>query len=284
MKKFQYQIIRYMHDRVTSEFVNVGIVVYQPDTNFLQARFVNKFSRISQFFIDINGQYLLSTLKQFDRELAITANRLTELLVSYASLTEITQAILPKDDSALVCSELLFGIDINPMSALDDLFDRLINKYNHDIDKDVHDDKYVWSRVYKQYFDKYDITAKLKSHTVKTKHDFIEFDKAWKNGVWNCYQTLSFDLKRNDSIKNKVYKWSGILNELEISGQELHLYFLTVNPSQDRPIRKFIEDTLLNRNRQTLKVSIISENQADKFAAEVKKEIEEHSNLDPKHL
>lgn len=268
-----------MHDRVTAEFVNVGIVVYQPDTNFLQSKFVTKFSRISQFFIDINGQYLLSTLKQFERELETASKRLTELFTIHTSLTEITNAILPKDDSALICSDLLFGIDIDPQSSVDDLFDRLINKYSHEAGKEHHDDKYVWRKVYKKYFDKYEITNKLKPHTVKTDHDHIEFDKAWKNGVWNCYQTLSFDLKRNDAIKNKVYRWSGILSELENSDQELHLYFLTVNPTRNRTINKFIEDTILKHNNgHSLKVTMVNEKQADKFVAGVKKEIEEHQD------
>ena len=278
MKKFQYQIIRYMHDRVTAEFVNVGIVVYQPDTNFLQGKFITKFSRISQFFIDIKGQYLLSTLKQFERELEIASERLTELFAKHTSLSEITNSILPKDDSALICSDLLFAIDINPQCAVDDLFERLINKYSHEANKDHHNDKYVWRKVYKQYFDKYAITSKLIPHIVKTEHDHIEFDKAWKNGVWNCYQPLSFDLKRNDSIKNKVYRWSGILSELENSAQELHLYFLTVGPTRNRTtINKFIEDTMLKHNNgNSLKVTIVNEKQADKFVEGVKKEIEEH--------
>lgn len=279
MKKFQYQIVRYMHDRVTAEFVNVGIVVYQPDTNFLKGKFINKFSRISQFFVDINGQYLLTALRQFEKELNSTSKQLTDLFTNYSSLIEITNSILPKDDSALICSDLLTAIDINPQSALDDLFDRLVNKYNHETDKDQHDDKYVWRKVYKQYFDKYEITPKLKPHTIKTNHDYIEFDKAWKNGVWNCYQTLSFDLKRTDNIKSKVYKWSGILNELKNSNEAMNLYFLTVSSKHHRTINKFIEETLLSRNGESsIKIEIIHEKQADKFAATVKKEIELNSH------
>lgn len=280
MKKFQYQIIRYMHDRVTAEFVNVGVVVYQPDIKFLQGKFITKSSRISQFFLDIDGQYLLSTLKQFEKGLAAASKKLSESSIYYNDLTEITNVILPKDDSALICSELLFGIDITPQIAVEDLFNRLVDKYNHKDPKEHKDDKYVWQKVYKQYFDKYEITNKLKSHTVETNHDHIEFDKAWKNGVWNCYQTLSFDLKQNDSIKNKVYKWSGILSELENSNEELHLYFLTVSSAnKDKKINKFIEDTILKHDNGTsLKVTIVNEAEADKFVAGVKKEIEEHSS------
>lgn len=278
MKKFQYQIIRYMHDRVTAEFVNVGIVVYQPDINFLQGKFINKFSRISQFFNDVNGLYLISTLKHFENELDIIAHRLGEIFTHYPSLSEITNSILPKDDSALFSSELMFAIDIDPRSAIDDLFSRLIDKYSHETDKESHDDKYVWRKVYKQYFDKYQLTNKLSQHTVTTNHDNIEFDKAWKNGIWNCYQTLSFDLKRTDSIKNKVYKWSGILSELEKSNQELNLFFLTIQPKKNPSIKKFISDTLIQRNGGLVKVNLIKETQAEDFVLDLKNKFEEQSN------
>ncbi len=276
MKKIQYQIVRYLHDRVSAEFVNVGIIVYQPETKFLQGKFINKFSRLTRFFTDINGKYLLSTIRHFEREIDIKAQRLDELFSNYASLKEITNSILPHDDSSLICSELSFSIDVDPQSTLDDLFERLINKYVHENDKEYHDDKYVWKKIYKKYFDKYELTEKLRPHTITTHHDRIEFDKAWKNGVWNCYQTISFDLKRTDSIKNKVYKWSGILNELEESDQELNLVFLTVPPKTNRHMEKFIEDTLIRRRNEILKVQVIKEKEADQFLAKVKEEFETH--------
>ena len=204
MKRFQYQIVRYIPDRVTSEFVNVGVVVYQPETQFLKGRFINKFSRVTQFFNEINGQFLLRSLRQFEHEINVIAKQLGDLFTSYKSLEEITSTILPKDDSSLICSELFSGIDINPKAAFEDLYYRLVDIYNEEEGIEIHDDKFVWKKVYKQYFDKYGITGKLKPFAIKTSHDTIEFDKAWKNGAWNCYQTLSFDLKRSESIKNKV--------------------------------------------------------------------------------
>lgn len=132
-------------------------------------------------------------------------------------------------------------------------------------------------RYIKKHFDENGITNKLKEHIVQTEHDVIQFDKAWKNGVWNCYQTLSFDLKRTDSIKSKVYKWSGIISELENSPENLHLYFLTISPSKNKTIKRFIEDTL-SRQSKKIQVSIVTEKQAESFAISVKNEIEAHEN------
>ena len=275
MKKYQFQIVRYIHDRITGEFVNVGLVIYMPGTRFLKSKFINKFSRLSNFFIDLNGHSLLNSLRHFDKEINIVSKRISsnDLFESFSSIEEITNNILNKDDSALECCCMNSGIDISGQAALDDLFERLINKYNHEALSASHDDKYVWRKIYKKHFDENGITGKLKEHTVYTDHDVIQFDKAWKNGVWNCYQTLSFDLKRTDSIKSKVYKWSGIISELEKSNESLHLYFLTVSPGRNKTIKKFIEYTF-NRQNKRIQVSLVTEKQAASFALSLKKEIE----------
>lgn len=279
MRKYQYQIVRYIHDLVTSEFVNVGIVIYQPDIKFVSSKFINKYSRISQFFGEINGQYLISVLKQFSTEINnVNADFNSLFGNNVSSIEDITSKILLKDDSSLVCSEVFYGIDLNEEIALADLFDRLVYKYQIESEKNVVNDNYVWRKVYKTHFDKYGITNKLKPHTVKTSHDHIEFDLAWKNGCWNVYQTLSFDLKNKDSIKRKVYKWSGIINELENTREGLHIYLLTKTPQKDKNINKFINDTLNSKSGKDFIVTLVHENEAEQFAVKVKKEIESHSN------
>ncbi len=278
MRKYQYQIVRYIHDRVTSEFVNVGIVVFQPETKYLSCKFLTKYGRISQFFNEINGHFIISTLRQIEKEINRISRTTNELFFNFSQISEITNSIMPKDDSAIEFTEILYGIDIKPEIALNDLYKRLVNKYLIEQDKEIFDDKYVWKNIYKNYFDKYGITKNLKQHSVKTLHDTLEFDKAWKNGIWHCYQTLSFDLKKEDSIKNKVYKWSGIINELENSNENLHLYILTNSPKRHKTVEKFIEETLSNRSKKSVSVSVVYENQAEKFAKEISEEIEMHNS------
>ncbi len=129
MKKYQYQIVRYVHDQVTGEFVNVGIVVFHPESNFLEGRFIKKYHRISQFFKNVNGDFLVSTLRNFNQQLRIENRRLGELFTDYKTLDAITSAILPKDDSALICSPVFQGIDLDLSAATEDLFNRLVNEY-----------------------------------------------------------------------------------------------------------------------------------------------------------
>jgi hypothetical protein len=129
MKNYQYQIVRYVHDQVTGEFVNVGIVVFHPESNFLEWKFIKKYHRISQFFKNVNGDFLVSTLRNFNQQLRIENNRLGELFTDYKTLDAITSSILPKDDSALICSPVFQGIDLDLSAATEDLFNRLVNEY-----------------------------------------------------------------------------------------------------------------------------------------------------------
>lgn len=273
MKTFEFQILRYQHDLVTEEFVNIGVVVFQPDDKFLSAEVLSTYSRISHFFSEANGIDLLRSLKQFKSNINHISKQLGHLYQEHSNIESITSSILHIDNSSLYLTKPSKRLDINGDAAIDDLFNRFVTKYvdNYSI---PHDDKYVWKRVYKKYFDKYDVTKQLGNHSVTTSNDIIEFDKAWKNGIWNCYQTLSFDLKREEAIKNKVYKWSGILGELETTRESINLYLLTTNPKK-KHLRKFISDKLSLNPTKNLKVNIVAEKDADNFAKQVKEELAE---------
>jgi len=277
MIKYQYQVVRYVHDQFTGEFANIGIVIYCPDQNILSCKVINRYSRLSGFFINVNGNFLLQSLRHLAKQVNFIGKDVNAFLEERKfpkQITSITKYLLPKDDSSLIFADSIHGLDINITRALEDLFQRIIDKYNSETVDERNSDAYAWRKVYKNYFDKYGLTNKLKKHTVQTKKDNIPFDKAWKNGVWNCYQSLSLDLKKDDTIKNKVYKWSGIVRELETSDEPLHVYFLTTSPKEEHArLQAFIEDKLSIENER-LKVTVVTEDEAEEFAAKVRTDME----------
>ena len=130
MIKYQYQIIRYIHDRITGEFVNVGLLLFEPASKFLDCRVVNKYSRISQFFGEINGSFLLSTLKQFQTQVSEISGSMDEFLSNnkdFKDISSISNFILPKDDSALIVTDVKYGIDVKVEAAFEDLYHRLVS-------------------------------------------------------------------------------------------------------------------------------------------------------------
>jgi len=281
MIKYQYQVLRYIHDQFTGEFGNLGIILYAPEAKFLCCKVTSRYARLSDFFGDINGQFLINSIRHLETAINKIGTNIDEYLKEHSlegsPLTAITASILPKDDSALQLTNTFFGLDIDSEIAIESLYERIIERYYSEDQSTPHTDAYAWSKYYKKYFDDYGITKQLKKHSIVTEKDSIDFDKAWKNGVWNCYQPLSLDLKSEDAIKNKVYKWSGIIKALETSKEEIHLYFLTTTPNIHTELSSFINETL-TVNEKALSVEVISENNAEDFVKQVRKNMQE-SNL-----
>ena len=127
-KIYKYQLVRYIHDQSTSEFVNVGVIIYDSETNFLKSRFITKFDRVSNLFNNEPAvDYLKDVLKQFEDSI----NEISNLPNKFGDIQRITSSILPKDDSALQCTEVFAGVDCDFDSALTTLFDCLVNKYSY---------------------------------------------------------------------------------------------------------------------------------------------------------
>lgn len=278
--KYQYQLIRYKHDRVTGEFVNVGLILYSSKNKFLKCKVVTKYSRISNFF-NHSADYssLHKTLRYIESYVTKKAIELNEFFISDNlpdSITSITNQIIPKDDNALYFSEEQGGVDYSLEGAFNDIFNRLIDYYNIETDREIISDKKVWSKYYKSYFDKHGVSAKLKPHKVKTPTDDVVFDKSWKNGSWHCFQALSLSLKKEDSIKSKLYKWSGILDNLENSTEDLHLYFLTSDFEKHKNLEGFIANNIISHQTKKLQITLVTEKEAEDLAITIQQAIVNH--------
>lgn len=67
---FHYAVIRFMPFTETREFANIGVVVADPKTGiFLYKLAPRKFSRVTQFFEDIDGRLYRNAIEVFDGEL-----------------------------------------------------------------------------------------------------------------------------------------------------------------------------------------------------------------------
>ena len=277
MKNYQYQIIRYVHDQFTGEFVNLGIIVYAPNDMFLKTITTKKYSRITSMFPSANGVFILKTLRSFENGIKSLSKEIDGLFKKpFNDLAAITSSILPKDDSAIMLSEVKQSLDIDFDLALKDLYAQLVEKYSNIDNKPPSlSDLDVWNKKYKLYLDKYKITNQLIKHSVVTKNDSFNFSKSWKNEVWHCYEPVSFDLQHEDSIKDKAYKWNGKLRELEKSNEKIHLTFLANLPSHSLKLTALIKEALKQQSAN-LKIELVQENEAEQLAQRISADIAEH--------
>lgn len=275
MKKYQYQIIRYLHDRATGEFINVGVIVYSAEYQYLNCKIISKYGRITSFFPGADGRAILKALRYFEKEIIRAKQLFSELLPVPEDLAELTRKILPDDDSSLILTEVKKGIDLDFNKSLTDLYHLLVTKWQNETDESATSDADVWKKKYKKYFDEYGITAKLTEHEVETKYDSFQFDKAWKNEIWHCYMPVSFDLQNVENIRSKVYKWAGKLAELATASESIDVTLLTSVPRKHLELSSFIQEKLTLKSAE-ITVKLVSEADAERFARDLVREMDEH--------
>jgi hypothetical protein len=217
-----------------------------PKERTLYHEFIHSRQRISAAFHGVESTHIM-------RKLRILQEKLEDLekhdagklqLHKISSVTYYSSYILKKDDSSLQFSEIKKGMDISVESAFRDLKERLLYKWVVDNDYDYRSDDDVWRDRYKAHFKKAGLTDRMTSRSVKTKTDTLQFEQAYKNGVWNYFQPLNLNLKKADSIKNKVYKWKGIISELKTADEDMKLIFLSEMPEKENGISEFIREQL----------------------------------------
>lgn len=277
MKTFQYQVLRYLPDRVSGEFINLGVVVYLNEVKELKAMFHSKTGRMHAFFPSVNTKFIVRNIKQIEAHIKKVQEEFQQPLFAEApvSIEDITKQVLPKDDSALYFTDVAKILDVNIDSLLNSLFERLVLKNVHETEHETLADSAVWRQYYKTFFDKYNLTDKLKPKTVKTKADQWNFEHTCKNGALHCFESVSFDLSSDDYIKKKVYTWAGKIDELKTAKEHIHLYLLTALPEKVE-LKKFIRMKLDNLKLDNAFVEVVDTNSADKVIRNVKKQMEEH--------
>ncbi len=278
MKKYQYQLVQYVHDHFTNEFVNLGVIVYAHDHQYLNCKMVNRHARIKAMFPHANGRFIDKVLKSIEISVKQKAKELGGLFRVPEQLETITSSILPKDNSGIQLTPVKYALDIELDAALTDLYKQLVDKYMPPASRNKSlTDNDVWKEKYKEYFEQLNITNRLVKHTLQTSNDAFEFDKAWKNEVWHCYQPVSFSLQDKESIKDKVYRWAGKLKELQTADEDVHLTFLTSTSKEHKDLEPFIKE-YLTFDEKGLKTEIVKEKDAEKFATSVKEMMVAHDN------
>lgn len=276
MIQFHYQVLRYQPDKVGEEFMNLGVVVFAPDTRELRFKYLDSIKRLSAFFPAGNNVYIKGLVRSLADSLSEAERQRGQVLepVAHNELASLTLSLLPGTDSALYFSEARSGLDTDLDNALDALFDRMVTRYEHAQEQSV-TDKDVWGKVYRKYFREFGIEDKLTKKKVKTPKESFTFDRTWQNSHLNCLETVNFDLKYDSSIKDKVHRWFGKLTLLGQASEDLHIYLLSQLP-KDPEQRKFVQDILAEAQRENMKVDVVDETKAALRVKELADEINHH--------
>ncbi len=274
---FNFSIIRYVHDVVGGEFVNVGILLYAPDTDYIGAMCTKKYARLSSVFIDVDGEHFRAIMNHFEIRMEEFRKELEANLglePKPRDVLEIGRRVLPADDSSLQLSETRGGLTDNPTDKLSELYERYVERYTRKIERSKRGDDDVW-KTFRQRFEEKRISKYLRPHKVIAKNYEHEFQHTWKNEQWRAFEPVSFDLEDSSSILEKAVRWLGRANALEDADEKLRLYLLLGSPQDSRLVSAYAKaENILNK--MALAHEFVRESEAESFAADLQDKIRKH--------
>ncbi|MDD5141322.1 MAG: DUF3037 domain-containing protein [Verrucomicrobiales bacterium] len=274
---YTFTILRYVHDIATGEFVNMGVALYAPEAKYVSAICCPRYGRLSKMFLDVNGDQLRPLMRFIQarfEEYALKLNGELPLQGQPKSVMEIAANILSRDDSSLQWSESGGGITENPSATLEQLYVRLVEKYEMRAQLPSRTDDEVW-RGFKKELEMKQVLAKLQPKRIIAKDYEHEFDHAWKNGTWNLYQPVSFDLIDAESLLDKANRWLGRATILKESQERFKLHVLLGEPRLEK-LKSSYGKALNILNRMPVKKEFIREDEAPKFSRDLADEIQHH--------
>ena len=208
---YSFAIIRYVHDVVGGEFINIGIVLYAPDQNYVDAICTKKYARLSNLFIDVDGVQFRSLMNFLEVRVDEVRRKFeTELPFEGKpkDVLDIANQILPKDDTSFQFSASGSGLTNDPAKTLEELFNRYVDRYTQKREAVTRDDQEVW-KTFKRPLEQKRVIKYLRPHQIVANDYDYEFEHAWRNGQWHVLEPISFDLESPASIKDKAARWLG---------------------------------------------------------------------------
>ncbi|HEX5398002.1 MAG TPA: DUF3037 domain-containing protein [Verrucomicrobiae bacterium] len=266
--------LRYLHDVVTGEFANIGVVLYSPEQRFLEARFTTSYGRLNAIFLKIDHLHYRALMRYL-------ANRFDEMAAdirdglhvpAVTALAEIVRQVLPPDDSSLQWSEPIGGFTEDATRTLDELFKRLVERYVTGAEQVSRSDDEI-AKPFKARLGR--TVEKLAEKKIETKDYQYDFRFAWKNDIWHLYEPVSFDLVDPGSIREKANKWLGRGVALHDAREKFKIHFLLGEPRQDETKEAF-ENALHLLSKIPGHKQLVRENEMDEFAGHVAEEIGTH--------
>lgn len=281
MFSYTFTVLRYVHDITTGEFINVGVVLYSPDALFLRARMRTTFGRLTRLFPDANGEAFKRSLAHVEYSIADYSRRQHDLFpTSGSNAVDFATRVLPRDDSSLQWSRLGSGRSKDLERELDLLFARMVAKYEHkNTESRTEDD--VW-KSFSRALQNRQVLAHLQYKQITGRADTVTFQHAYKNGIWNCLEPVSFDLVDGERIHTKALRWLGQMTALQGSEDQFKLILLVGEPQNPAVVKHYVRALGILESIPGDKV-IYTEAQADELSRVVAEEVLRHQSDEPSH-
>jgi len=261
---YTFMIMRYRHDAVAGELLNVGVVLHAPRSGFLGAQFRKSHGRLSKAFPGLNGTALRRDLANIERAFIKLAKRESgDLFFERYNAATMAFRLVGIDDSAFVWSEMGSGVTTDPAATLEGLFERFVTRYD-ERHAERRSDADIWRPLRDRLLERR-VGEIFQRKIIRSTVDEVEFEHAWKNGAWHCFQPLSFDLAGAEGIQDKAARWAGHMYGLSQGTEDFRAYFIVGAPS-DVQLRSAYNRALAFIGDAPMNPTVVREEEVEEFA------------------
>ncbi len=276
---YSYVTLRYVHDVVTGEFANIGVVVYAPDQRAVIARFTTSYERLNLIFLKIDHAHFRAMVRYLGNRFAEMAEELRDSLqlAPVTGIADLVRKVLPQDDSSLQWSEPGGGLTSNLEQTAQELFARIVERYERSTEQQSRSDEDI-ARPFKAKLDQRKVGQKVGEKEIAARDYDYRFQFAWKNSVWHLYEPVSFDLVDPTSIVEKANKWLGRGVALRDASEPFKLYFLLGEPKQAATQKAFQHAQHLLEKIPGPK-KLVREAEIEEFSEKVAGDVAQHDGI-----
>jgi len=275
--KYSYTVLRYVHDTLTGEFVNVGVALHAPEAGYLSAICRTTYRRVSAAFPGLKGEHFRAVMRHVQARFEQMGERLSaeSKAPGGQSLLDIARSVLPADDSSFQWGSVGVGLAADPSQKLETLFNRMVMRYDEQAPTRVRrTDDDVW-RNFKRDLEQRRLLRYFEPKTIAVQDDEVRFEHAWKNGVWHCVEPVSFDMAAAETIKDKAHKLLGQITSVNGTSEDFRLYMLVARPDDDALMPAF-ESALSILQKMPCDKEIVQEDEHAALADRLASEVEAH--------
>jgi hypothetical protein len=274
---YSFTVLRYVHDIATGEFLNVGVALLAPDCRYVNALCRPTFQRLKHVFPTLDGESFRASMRHVTHEFERLHQQLRDQLPlseHSAGVMGYAHSVLGPDDSSLQWSPMGAGMTVDPERTLDQLFDRFVMAYDKQATPPRRQDDDVW-RHFSHALQQRQVLKHFVPKTISVRDDQLEFEHAWKNGVWHCLAPVSFDLASSESIRDKAHRWLGQLTSVAQSSEAFKLYFLVGGPTAE-DLQPAFESALSILGKAPVQREVFIEASAQELSERLAEEVQGH--------
>ena len=265
---YSYTVLRYIHDVVSGEALNVGVVMHAPAARFLKGQTRKTIGRLKQVFPDLDREAFVRSMQAVDRGLTAIAKLPNPLFDKQTTARGHALKVLPSDDSSLQWSSTGTGLTADPDKTFKRLYKRYVVRYDLNPPRRRTTDEDVWHPVQEKLAER-GINVPFKPKVVMGTQDRIVFERAWQNGRWHAYEAVSLDLADADGIKDKARRWRGHLAAVaEGAPKEIDLHFLLGRP-KNISLMDAYETAKAIMEHANFTAEVVDENEIDNLVASI---------------